>query len=37
MDEKRLFLVYLPPTYDNGTKSYPVIYLLDGDIHRKTS
>ncbi|MGN8077798.1 alpha/beta hydrolase [Variovorax sp. 22077] len=23
--------IYLPPSYDNGSKAYPIIYALDGD------
>lgn len=34
MDENRPYMVYLPPSYDLAKNSYPVIYLLDGDIHR---
>ncbi|GAA0213693.1 hypothetical protein GCM10009123_21130 [Kangiella japonica] len=34
MDENRPYMVYLPPTYETGENTYPVIYLLDGDIHR---
>ncbi|WP_246840614.1 alpha/beta hydrolase-fold protein [Lacimicrobium sp. SS2-24] len=34
MGEKRPLMIYLPPSYHAGTESYPVIYLLDGDIHR---
>ncbi len=30
--ENRILNIYLPPTYDS-TKSYPVIYLLDGSIN----
>lgn len=35
MEEKREFHVYLPPSYaENSVTRYPVVYLLDGDIHR---
>ncbi|MFZ8199971.1 alpha/beta hydrolase [Alteromonas portus] len=34
MGEDRPFMVYLPPTYGVSENLYPVIYLLDGDIHR---
>ncbi|MGX5200614.1 alpha/beta hydrolase [Aliikangiella sp. IMCC44632] len=34
MGENRPYMVYLPPSYDIAKNSYPVIYLLDGDIHR---
>ena len=34
MEEERPFMVYLPPSYDVASESYPVIYLLDGDVHR---
>ncbi len=34
MEEERPFMVYLPPSYDTTSDSYPVIYLLDGDVHR---
>lgn len=34
MEEERPYMVYLPPSYHTGTNTYPVIYLLDGDIHR---
>ncbi|ANB21969.1 MULTISPECIES: alpha/beta hydrolase [Alteromonas] len=36
MDENRPYMVYLPPSYEANEKTYPVIYLLDGDIHRFT-
>ena len=33
LKEKRILNIYLPPAYDKDTsKSYPVIYLLDGSI-----
>ncbi|MEO6447502.1 MAG: alpha/beta hydrolase-fold protein [Gemmatimonadaceae bacterium] len=34
--EQRPYLVYTPPSYKSGTylpRSYPVLYLLDGDAH----
>jgi predicted alpha/beta superfamily hydrolase len=34
LDEKRSFMVYLPPTYSENKNTFPVIYLLDGDVHR---
>ncbi len=35
MEEKRLFAVRLPGEYaENSDRSYPVIYVLDGDEHR---
>lgn len=34
MGEDRPFMVYLPPSYSVSENIYPVIYLLDGDIHR---
>ena len=34
LDEQRHYKVYLPPSYQSNNESYPVIYLLDGDIHR---
>lgn len=34
MEEVRPFMVYLPPSYESTSESYPVIYLLDGDVHR---
>jgi len=34
MEEKRPYMVYLPPSYNAVEESYPVIYLLDGDVHR---
>lgn len=36
LGEDRSYWVYLPPSYDSDTttpKSYPVMYLLDGDAH----
>ena len=35
MNEDRLYHVYLPPSYDeNKQHRFPVVYVLDGDIHR---
>lgn len=34
MKEERPFMVYLPPSYNATSESYPVIFLLDGDVHR---
>ena len=34
MAENRPYMVYLPPSYEKSENTYPVIYLLDGDIHR---
>jgi predicted alpha/beta superfamily hydrolase len=34
MKENRPYMVYLPPSYEKSGNAYPVIYLLDGDIHR---
>ncbi|WOI37837.1 alpha/beta hydrolase-fold protein [Alteromonas sp. CI.11.F.A3] len=35
MDEDRLYHVYLPPSYyDSKQRRFPVVYVLDGDIHR---
>ena len=33
LGEERPYLVYTPPGYENGSKRYPVLYLLDGDTH----
>lgn len=36
LQEKRRYLVYLPPSYRDTTytpRRYPVLYLLDGDAH----
>jgi predicted alpha/beta superfamily hydrolase len=36
LKEKRPYLVYTPPSYDDTTylpRRYPVLYLLDGDAH----
>lgn len=32
LDEERTLLVSLPVGYENSTQSYPVLYVLDGDI-----
>ncbi len=34
LNEARSYLVYLPPSYNEGNRHYPVLYVLDGDIHR---
>jgi len=34
LSEERPYMVYLPPSYRNNKKTFPVIYLLDGDVHR---
>ena len=34
LKEKRPYMVYLPPSYETSDRNYPVIYLLDGDVHR---
>lgn len=34
LTETRPYHVYLPPSYQSSDNSYPVIYLLDGDINR---
>lgn len=36
LKERRHYLIYTPPSYDDTTSSpqrYPVLYLLDGDAH----
>ena len=33
LNEERDILVYLPPTYATSTKSYPVVYVTDGNSH----
>lgn len=36
LNEKRRYLVYTPPSYQDTTylpRAYPVLYLLDGDAH----
>jgi enterochelin esterase-like enzyme len=36
LKERRHYLVYTPPSYDDTTTApqrYPVLYLLDGDAH----
>ena len=34
LGEQRPYKVYLPPSYQSSSNTFPVIYLLDGDIHR---
>jgi predicted alpha/beta superfamily hydrolase len=34
LQEQRAYYVYLPPSYSHSTAEYPVIYVLDGDLHR---
>ena len=34
MGETRPFMIYLPPSYETSENTFPVIYLLDGDVHR---
>ncbi|MCC2614677.1 alpha/beta hydrolase [Aestuariibacter halophilus] len=36
LQEDRALMVYLPPSYSGTDKAFPVIYLLDGDVHRFT-
>lgn len=33
LNEERTIWIYTPPNYQTAVKSYPVIYLLDGDTH----
>lgn len=33
LGENRHFLINLPESYDSSNKSYPVVYLLDGERH----
>jgi predicted alpha/beta superfamily hydrolase len=33
LGEQRRISVYTPPGYDRSNVSYPVLYLLDGDVH----
>jgi len=33
LGENRNFLINLPESYDSSNKSYPVVYLLDGERH----
>jgi predicted alpha/beta superfamily hydrolase len=33
LDETRKLLVYVPPDYRTARTRYPVLYLLDGDVH----
>ena len=32
LDETRRINVYLPPSYTEGDRAYPVLYLLDGGV-----
>ncbi|GAA0854086.1 alpha/beta hydrolase [Aliiglaciecola litoralis] len=34
LNENRPYMVYLPPAYHASENTFPVIYLLDGDVHR---
>ncbi len=34
LQEDRRFYVYLPPSYSQNNTAYPLIILLDGDVHR---
>lgn len=34
LGEDRTYFVYLPPSYEESDRRYPVIYVLDGDVHR---
>jgi enterochelin esterase-like enzyme len=34
LQENRTYFVYLPPSYGSSKAQYPVVYLLDGDVHR---
>ncbi|WP_412972653.1 alpha/beta hydrolase [Glaciecola sp. MF2-115] len=34
LEEQRTYYVYLPPSYHSSNNRYPVIYVLDGDMHR---
>lgn len=34
LQEKRRYYVYLPPSYRQNNTAYPLIILLDGDVHR---
>lgn len=36
LHEKRQITIYTPPEYASTENAFPVIYLLDGDIHRFT-
>ena len=33
LDESRPIIVHTPPSYKSTNHSYPVIYLIDGDVH----
>lgn len=32
--ESRDYYIYLPPSYNKSNNKYPVVYVLDGDVHR---
>ena len=34
LNEERAYYVYLPPSYAAKDRTFPIIYLLDGDEHR---
>ena len=34
LEEQRDYFVYLPPSYRDSEQKFPVLYVLDGDIHR---
>lgn len=34
LGEKRDYYIYLPPSYEKSKSKFPVVYVLDGDIHR---
>ena len=34
LKEQREYFVYLPPAYGRSNEKFPVVYVLDGDIHR---
>jgi predicted alpha/beta superfamily hydrolase len=33
LDESRPVIIHTPPSYNSSKRSYPVIYLIDGDVH----
>jgi predicted alpha/beta superfamily hydrolase len=33
LNEQRKIRIYLPPKYGQNNQNYPVLYLLDGDVH----
>ena len=33
LDETRTLWIYTPPAYDSSNAQFPVLYLLDGDVH----